>query len=35
VLALDAPPREVMRPNVVSELFGFDANVANGWLVPR
>jgi len=35
VLALDAPPREVMRPDVVSELFGFEANVANGWLVPR
>ena len=35
VLALDAPPRDVMRPDVVSELFGFEANVANGWLVPR
>ena len=35
VLALDAAPRDVMRPEVVSGLFGFDANVTNGWLVPR
>jgi ABC-type cobalamin/Fe3+-siderophores transport system ATPase subunit len=34
-LALDAVPRDVMRPDVVGELFGFDANVTNGWLVPR
>jgi iron complex transport system ATP-binding protein len=34
-LALDAAPSEVMRPDVVSGLFGFDANVTNGWLVPR
>jgi len=35
VLALDAAPRDVMRPEVVGDLFGFDANVTNGWLVPR
>lgn len=33
-LALDAAPREVMRPEVVSELFGFDARINDGWLVP-
>ncbi len=35
VLALDAPPADVMKPEVVGDLFGFDANVTNGWLVPR
>lgn len=38
-LALDAPPDEVMRPERIRELFGFDAEAvqANGraWLVPR
>jgi iron complex transport system ATP-binding protein len=38
-LALDAPPSEVMRPERIRELFGFDAEaVAAGgraWLVPR
>jgi iron complex transport system ATP-binding protein len=34
-LALDAPPREVMRPEVVRTLFGFDARLVDGWLVPR
>jgi iron complex transport system ATP-binding protein len=38
-LARDAAPDEVMQPNVVRELFGFDAEaVAMGgrsWLVPR
>jgi ABC-type cobalamin/Fe3+-siderophores transport system ATPase subunit len=34
-LALDAPPPEVMRPDVVRELFGFEAKVVDGWLVPR
>jgi len=34
-LALDGAPRDVMRADVVSELFGFDANVTNGWLVPK
>ncbi len=34
-LALDAPPAEVMRPEVVRRLFGFDARVVDGWLVPR
>jgi ABC-type cobalamin/Fe3+-siderophores transport system ATPase subunit len=33
-LALDAKPAEVMRAEVVAELFGFDAQVMNGWLVP-
>ena len=34
-LALDAPPPELMRPDVVRDLFGFDARVVDGWLVPR
>ncbi|HEX9501804.1 MAG TPA: ABC transporter ATP-binding protein [Thermoanaerobaculia bacterium] len=34
-LALDAPPSELMRPDVVRALFGFDARVVDGWLVPR
>jgi len=34
-LALDAPPSEVMRPEVVRELFGFEARSVEGWLVPR
>ena len=34
-LALDAPPAELMRPDVVRDLFGFDAHVVDGWLVPR
>jgi len=34
-LALDAPPAELMRPDVVRDLFGFDARVVDGWLVPR
>jgi iron complex transport system ATP-binding protein len=34
-LALDAPPSELMTPDVVRELFGFDARVVDGWLVPR
>jgi iron complex transport system ATP-binding protein len=34
-LALDAPPSELMRPDVVRDLFGFDARVVDGWLVPR
>lgn len=33
-LALDAAPQDVMRPDVVGELFGFDARISNGWLVP-
>jgi iron complex transport system ATP-binding protein len=33
-LALDASPRDVMRPEVVSELFGFEARISEGWLVP-
>ena len=38
-LALDAPPGEVMRPEVMRALFGFEANVASidgrAWIVPR
>jgi iron complex transport system ATP-binding protein len=34
-LALDAPPSELMKPQVVHDLFGFEARVVNGWLVPR
>jgi len=33
-LALDATPPEVMKPEVVAELFGFEARVQGGWLVP-
>jgi ABC-type cobalamin/Fe3+-siderophores transport system ATPase subunit len=39
VLARDAMPSEVMRPEVVRELFGFDAEAVRvgnkSWLVPR
>jgi ABC-type cobalamin/Fe3+-siderophores transport system ATPase subunit len=39
VLALDAAPREVMRPEVMRQFFGFDAETltSNGrtWIVPR
>jgi ABC-type cobalamin/Fe3+-siderophores transport system ATPase subunit len=34
-LALDAPPSELMKPDVVRELFGFQARVVDGWLVPQ
>jgi iron complex transport system ATP-binding protein len=34
-LALDAPPSELMKPDRVRDLFGFDARVVDGWLVPR
>jgi ABC-type cobalamin/Fe3+-siderophores transport system ATPase subunit len=34
-LALDAPPSELMKPDVVRELFGFQARVVDGWLVPE
>ena len=33
-LALDAPPAEVMRPEVIRELFGFDAKLVDRWIVP-
>jgi len=33
-LAFDAPPSELMHPDVVRRLFGFDARVVEGWLVP-
>jgi iron complex transport system ATP-binding protein len=39
VLARDAAPSEVMQPEVVRELFGFDAEAVRvgtkSWLVPR
>jgi iron-chelate-transporting ATPase len=34
-LALDGAPSAVMRPEVVRELFGFEARSVDGWLVPR
>jgi iron complex transport system ATP-binding protein len=34
-LALDAPPHDVMRPDIVGSLFGFSAHIADGWLVPE
>jgi iron complex transport system ATP-binding protein len=35
-VVVDATPREVMQPERVRELFGFDAEVVGGrWLVPR
>jgi len=38
-LAIDAPPAEVMRPDTIRELFGFDAAAVEAggrsWLVPR
>ena len=33
-LALDASPREVMRPEVLRDLFGFEGQVVQGWIVP-
>ena len=33
-IARDAAPGDVMRADVVRELFGFDARVVDGWLVP-
>jgi ABC-type cobalamin/Fe3+-siderophores transport system ATPase subunit len=34
-IARDAAPSDVMRADVVRELFGFDAVAVNGWLVPN
>lgn len=34
-IAIDSVPAEVMRPAVVRELFGLEANVVDGWVVPR
>ncbi|HEY2092080.1 MAG TPA: ABC transporter ATP-binding protein [Thermoanaerobaculia bacterium] len=34
-IARDATPGEVMRTEVVRELFGFDARTIDGWLVPN
>ena len=38
-LALDAPPRDVMRAEVMKSLFGFDAETVTSsgraWVVPR
>jgi ABC-type cobalamin/Fe3+-siderophores transport system ATPase subunit len=33
-LALDAKPSEVMRPEVMRELFGFEAKLIDRWIVP-
>jgi len=33
-LAFDAPPAELMRADVVRRLFGFEARVVEGWIVP-
>ncbi|HLJ73003.1 MAG TPA: ABC transporter ATP-binding protein [Thermoanaerobaculia bacterium] len=33
-LAFDAPPDELMRADVVRRLFGFEARVVEGWIVP-
>lgn len=35
LLARDAAPAEIMREEVVRELFGYDARIVDGWLVPR
>lgn len=35
VVALDSTPAGVMRTEVVHDLFGFDARIVDGWLVPR
>ncbi len=34
-IARDAAPAEVMRAEVVRELFGFDALTVGGWVVPN
>ena len=34
-LALDGPPSALMRPDAIRDLFGFEARVVDGWLVPR
>jgi iron complex transport system ATP-binding protein len=34
-IAIDAPPHDVLRTEVVSEIFGFDARVVDGWVVPN
>jgi iron complex transport system ATP-binding protein len=34
-IARDAAPSEVMRAEVVRELFGYEAQVVGGWLVPN
>jgi len=34
-IARDAAPAEVMRADVVRDLFGFEAVAINGWLVPN
>jgi len=33
-VALDAPPKELMRADIIRRLFGFDARVVEGWIVP-
>ena len=34
-IARDAAPTDVMRADIVRDLFGFDASVIDGWLVPN
>jgi ABC-type cobalamin/Fe3+-siderophores transport system ATPase subunit len=34
-VAMDAPPAELMKAEVVREFFGFEARVVDGWVVPR
>ncbi len=34
-IAVDAAPHAVMRAEVVRDLFGFEAQVVDGWVVPR
>ncbi len=34
-IAVDAVPAAVMRAEVVRDLFGFEARVVDGWVVPR
>ena len=33
-LAFDGTPKDLMRPDVIRRLFGFEARVVEGWLVP-
>ena len=35
MLAVDATPSEVMQPSVMRELFGFDGQVVDGFVVPK
>jgi ABC-type cobalamin/Fe3+-siderophores transport system ATPase subunit len=33
-MAFDGPPKDLMRPDTIRRLFGFEARVVDGWLVP-